>query len=63
MAKSYCPTELNAMIASTLKIMESPGAWPLCPGLFRIPRSLPPPHFIRDILKGLAKNGFKIIII
>lgn len=53
--------ELNAMIAPTLNYGIT-GSMANYPGAFQITEEAYRP-FIRDILKGLAKNGFKNIII
>ncbi|WP_073570519.1 creatininase family protein [Algoriphagus zhangzhouensis] len=53
--------ELNAMIAPTLNYGIT-GSMAAYPGAFQITEEAYGP-FIRDILKGLAKNGFKNIII
>ena len=53
--------ELNAMIAPTLNYGIT-GSMAAYPGAFQITEEAYAP-FIRDILKGLAKNGFKNIII
>jgi creatinine amidohydrolase len=60
MAKAIA-TELNAMIAPTLNYGIT-GSMAAFPGAFQITEEAYAP-FIRDILKGLAKNGFKNIII
>jgi creatinine amidohydrolase len=54
-------TELNALIAPTLNYGIT-GSMAAYPGAFQITEEAYAP-FIRDILKGLAKNGFKNIII
>ncbi len=53
--------ELNALIAPTLNYGIT-GSMAAFPGAFQITEEAYRP-FIRDILKGLAKNGFKNIII
>ncbi|MDF2158489.1 creatininase family protein [Algoriphagus sp. CAU 1675] len=53
--------ELNALIAPTLNYGIT-GSMAAYPGAFQISEEAYAP-FIRDILKGLAKNGFKNIII
>jgi creatinine amidohydrolase len=60
MAKSIAD-ELNAMIAPTLNYGIT-GSMAAYPGAFQITEEAYAP-FIQDILKGLAKNGFKNIII
>jgi creatinine amidohydrolase len=60
MAKAIA-TELNAMIAPTLNYGIT-GSMAAFPGAFQITEEAYAP-FIRDILKGLVKNGFKNIII
>lgn len=53
--------DLNALIAPTLNYGIT-GSMAAYPGAFQITEAAYRP-FIRDILKGLAKNGFKNIII
>ncbi|WP_373397511.1 creatininase family protein [Algoriphagus halophilus] len=53
--------ELNAMIAPTLNYGIT-GSMAAYPGAFKISEEAYAP-FIRDILKGLARNGFKNIIV
>ncbi|MEB2775105.1 creatininase family protein [Algoriphagus sp. D3-2-R+10] len=53
--------DLNALIAPTLNYGIT-GSMAAFPGAFQITEEAYRP-FIRDILKGLAKNGFKNIII
>ena len=53
--------EINALIAPTLNYGIT-GSMAAYPGAFQITEAAYRP-FIRDILKGLAKNGFKNIII
>lgn len=53
--------ELNALIAPTLNYGIT-GSMAAFPGAFQISEEAYRP-FIRDIIKGLAKNGFKNIII
>lgn len=60
MAKAIAE-ETNAMIAPTLNYGIT-GSMAAFPGAFQITEEAYRP-FIRDILKGLAKNGFKNIII
>ncbi len=60
MAKAIAD-ELNAMIAPTLNYGIT-GSMAAFPGAFQITEEAYRP-FIRDILKGLAKNGFKNIVI
>ncbi len=54
-------SQLNAMIAPTLNYGIT-GSMAAYPGAFQITEEAYAP-FVKDILKGLAKNGFKNIII